>query len=159
MSDLFSRPVVPVANEADAVETCRAAFPRVAAVGGRPLVVHVVEKAGGAPDKASVEQRELLAEEAFDAVRELAADFGVDVETRVLYGTDVAAAIVDAAADADASAIVFHPRGGWWLLDLLTGDVRDSLVTESDRPVVVLPAVDETDGDDADATDEAGVDS
>jgi nucleotide-binding universal stress UspA family protein len=142
---LLSRPLVPVASEDDAVETCRTAFPRIAAAGGQPVVVHVIEKAGGAPDKASVEQREAAAEEAFAAVRDCAADHGLDVETDIRYGTDVADAIVAAAADADASAIVFHPRGGSWLLDLLTGDVRDRLIAESDRPVVVLP--DGTDGD------------
>ncbi len=66
---LLSRPLVPVASEDDAVETCRTAFPRIAAAGG----------------------------------------------------------------------LVFHPRGGSWLLDLLTGDVRDRLIEESGRPVVVLP--------------------
>ena len=136
---LLSRPLVPVASEDDAVETCRTAFPRIAAAGGRPVVVHVIEKAGGAPDKASVEQREAAAEEAFAAVRDRAADHGLDVETDIRYGTDVVDAILAAAADADASALVFHPRGGSWLLDLLTGDVRDRLIEESDRPVVVLP--------------------
>ena len=139
---LLSRPLVPVASEDDAVETCRAAFPRIAAAGGRPVVVHVIEKAGGAPDKASVEQREAAAESAFAAVRDDAADYGLDVETEIRYGTDVAETILDAAADHDASAIVFHPRGGSWLLDLLTGDVRDALVGRSDRPVVVLPDAD-----------------
>ena len=149
MSDpLLVRPVVPVATEDDARETCRAAFPRIAAAGGRPLVVHVIEKAGGAPDKAGVEQREAVAEAAFAAARDCAAEHGLDVETDVLYGTDVAAAIVDAARDVDASAIVFHPRGGSWWLDLLTGDVRDTLVTKSDRPVVVLP--DAGNGDEGD---------
>jgi nucleotide-binding universal stress UspA family protein len=137
--ELLSRPLVPVASEDDAVETCRAAFRRIAAVGGRPVVVHVIEKAGGAPDKASVEQRESAAEEAFAAVRDCASGYDRDVETEIRYGTDVVEAIVGAAADRDASAIVFHPRGGSWLLDLLTGDVRDTLVDESDRPVVVLP--------------------
>jgi nucleotide-binding universal stress UspA family protein len=136
---LLSRPLVPVASEDDAVETCHTAFPRIAAADGRAVVVHVIEKAGGAPDKASVEQREEAAEAAFSAVRDCAAEAGIDVETEIRYGTDVVDAILDAAADLDASAIVFHPRGGSWLLDLLTGDVRDKLIAESDRPVVVLP--------------------
>jgi nucleotide-binding universal stress UspA family protein len=128
-----------VASEDDAVETCRVAFPHVAAADGRATVVHVVEKAGGAPDKASVEQRTAAAETAFAAVRDCATEHGLDVETEIRYDTDVVDAVLDAAADVDASAIVFHPRGGSWLLDLLTGDVRDRLVDESDRPVVVLP--------------------
>jgi nucleotide-binding universal stress UspA family protein len=138
---------VPIASEDDAVDTCRAAFPRIAAAGGRPIVVHVIEKAGGAPDKAGVEQRKSAAEAAFDTVRDCAADHDLDVETEIRYGTDVAETILDAADETDASAIVFHPRDGSWLLDLLTGNVRDRLIEESDRPVVVLPDVDgEADG-------------
>ncbi|WP_251344374.1 universal stress protein [Haloplanus halophilus] len=148
MSDaLLARPLIPVASEGDASATCRAAFPRIAAAGGRPLVVHVVEKAGGAPDKASVEQREAVAEAAFAAARDCAAEYDLEVETDVIYGTDVGEAIIEAANAVDASAVVFQPRGGSWWLDLLTGDVRETLVTKADRPVVVLP-----DAEDAAAT-------
>lgn len=140
---LFDAPLVPVANEDDAVATCTAMLPHVSDAGGRMLVVHVVEKAGGAPDKASVEQREELAEELFEEVRERAAEAGVDVETRLLYGTDVGETILDAARDEDASAIVFTPREGkkWW--DIFGHEARDTLVDDSDRPVVVLPGADE----------------
>jgi nucleotide-binding universal stress UspA family protein len=142
-ADLFARPLIPVASDEDARATAEAAFPRVAAVGGRPTVLHVIEKAGGAPDKASVEQREAAAEAAFDAVRDVAATHDLDVGTDLRYHTDVATAIFEAAADTDATAIVFRPRGGSGWLDLLTGNVRDDIVTGSDRPVVVLPAGDE----------------
>jgi nucleotide-binding universal stress UspA family protein len=152
---LFARPIVPVANEEDAVHTLHAALPRVAAVDGHLWAVYVVEKAGGAPDKASVEQREDLAAEMFQRVREMADEAGVDVTTELLYGTDVADAVIDAAHDVDASAIVFTPRGGhrWW--NLFSGGVRESLVTESDLPVVVLP--DDYDGDETFDTDAEGV--
>jgi nucleotide-binding universal stress UspA family protein len=158
---LLSRPLLPVASEEDAVETCRVAFPRIAAAGGRAVVVHVVEKAGGAPDKASVEQREEAAEEAFAVVRDRAAEEGIEVDTEIRYGTDVAATILDAAAEVDASAVVFHPRGGSWLLDLLTGDVRDRLIEKSDRPVVVLPDGDDVgeDGDEGDTDADANADA
>jgi nucleotide-binding universal stress UspA family protein len=138
---LFARPVVPVAGEDDAEHTVEAVFPRVAAADGRAVVVHVIEKAGGAPDKASVEQREELAEDLFATVRERAAAAGIEVETELRYGTDVAETIVEVAHDAGATAIAFTPRGGsrWW--DFFSGDVRESLVTESDLPVVVLPDV------------------
>lgn len=141
--NLFDVPLLPVANDDDAVATCDAALPHVAAVDGRMLVVHVIEKAGGAPDKASVEQREELAEELFELVRERAEEAGVDVETRLLYGTDVGETILEAARDADASSIVFTPREGkkWW--DIFGHDARDTLVDDSDRPVVVLPGADE----------------
>ncbi|WP_411966998.1 universal stress protein [Haloferax sp. YSSS75] len=136
---LFSRPLVPLANEEDAEVTCGVAFPRIAAVGGTAHVVHVIEKAGGAPDKAGVEQREEVAEELFDVARRAAEAAAIELETDLRFDTDVGDAILDAAVEADASAIVFTPRGGrsWW--DLFSGDVRDRLVRKSDRPVVVLP--------------------
>jgi len=129
--------VVPVA-EADDARTSARAIDAYLGPDARVLVVNVVEKAGGAPDKASVEQREDLAAAAFDAFRD-ALDAGVAVDTDVLYGTDVADAVFAAAADADATAIAFTPRGGNRWVRLLTGDVALDLVTGTDRPVVVLP--------------------
>lgn len=142
---LFDRPLVPVANADDAAATADAVLPHVAAVGGRAVFVHVIEKAGGAPDKASVEQREDLADELFALVREAGEDAGVEVETNLRYGTDVADTIIDAAHDVGATCIAFTPRGGsrWW--DLFSGDTRKSLVTESDLPVVTLPDAGEED--------------
>jgi nucleotide-binding universal stress UspA family protein len=134
MTDLFDRVLLPIANEADAEATVRAIdghFDDDTAV----VAIHVVEKAGGAPDKASVEQREQEAEDAFEVVR---AALG-DVETEIYYGTDVSETIFKAADDHDVTSIVVTPRGGGRLVRLLTGDVALDLVTESDRPVVVLP--------------------
>jgi nucleotide-binding universal stress UspA family protein len=146
MSDLLDRVVVPVASDDDAIATARALDGHEV---GSLLAVHVIEKAGGAPDKASVEQREEAAEEAFAAFRSALSD-GSDVETRVLYGTDVADTIFEAAGEYDATAVVITPRGGSRWIQLLTGDVALSLITETDRPVVVLP----DEGTDAD-TDRA----
>ena len=139
-SNLLSTPFVPVASVDDAEITLDAVLDRVAAAGGRMTVAHVVEKAGGAPDKASMEQRETIAEEAFELVRERAGEAGVDVETQLLYGTDVAETLVQGAHEAGASAIVFTPRGHKWWWDLFSDDVADALVHESDLPVVVLPS-------------------
>jgi nucleotide-binding universal stress UspA family protein len=154
---LLSRPLIPVANEDDAEATCRAAFPLVAEASGRATMLHVIEKAGGAPDKASVEQREELAEGFFAVARERAAEAGVDLETKLTYGTDVADTINDVADEVDASAIVFTPRGGSRWVNLLTGDVAYDLVEHSDRPVVVLPDV-PADADDAGSDADAGSD-
>jgi nucleotide-binding universal stress UspA family protein len=116
-------------------------LPQIAAAEGRVAAIVVVEKAGGGIDKASVEQRELAAEDALAVVEARAEAAGVPVETDVVYGTDVADAIIDAAGDADATAIAFTPReGGGLLVDLLSGDVARHLVERSDRPVVVFPA-------------------
>lgn len=146
MPDLFDSVVLPVASVEDAEATCRAASPYLT---GTVIAVHVIEKAGGAPDKASVEQREERAEEIFDVVHD-ALDDGGTVETDLRYGTSVSDTIFAAAEDHDASAIVITPRGGSRWVRLLTGDVALHLVTETDRPVVVLPDVDDT--DDADDT-------
>ena len=139
-ANLLATPFVPVASVEDAELTLDAVLDRVAAAGGRMTVAHVVEKAGGAPDAASVEQRESIAEEAFELVRTRSKAVGVDVETQLLYGTDVAETLVEAAHDVGASSIVFTPRGHKWWWDLFSEDVADALVHESDLPVVMLPS-------------------
>jgi|AntDeeMetagen134_2_1112570.scaffolds.fasta_scaffold02263_8 nucleotide-binding universal stress UspA family protein len=153
MRDLLAKPLVPIANEADATATLDALLGRLDA-DATIVVCHVIEKAGGAPDKASVEQREANAQDVFALVRERCADAGVDVQTRIDYGTDVADAVFAAAADVDATAVAFTPRGGSRWLRFLTGDTTLDLVTTNDRPVVVLPDA----GDDTDDAEE-GVDA
>jgi nucleotide-binding universal stress UspA family protein len=134
MKDLFRRVVLPVASVEDAEATVRSVGPYLDGE-STVVAVHVVEKAGGAPDKASVEQREEYAAEIFEVVRENLDD----VETDLRFATDVVESIFEAAGDHDATAIVFTPRGGSRWLRLLTGDVTLDIVTETDRPVVVLP--------------------
>ncbi|NEU57851.1 universal stress protein [Halorussus sp. MSC15.2] len=143
---LLQRIVLPVASEEDAEATCEQVLPRLRDGGGEVLAVHVVEKAGGAPDKASVEQREEAARDIFAVVGETLAADGIDLETRILYGTDVAETILDAADEFDASAVVFTPRGGSRWLKLLTSDTTTGLVQNADRPVVVLPDEAEANG-------------
>jgi nucleotide-binding universal stress UspA family protein len=135
MTEIFDRVLLPVASPEDGRTTARA-FGSYGANADRVVAVHVIEKAGGAPDKASVEQREQEAEKIFAIVRE---ELGDDVETEIAYGTDVAGTIFDVAAEIDATAIVFTPRGGSRWVQLLTGDVALDLISETDRPVVVLP--------------------
>lgn len=136
---LFQRVVVPVANCDDAAATTTALAPYVATADGTVIAVHVIEKAGGAPDKASVAQREQRAEDIFAIVTEGLADTEVPLETRILYGRDIAETIIDAAHEEDASAIVFTPRGGSRWVKLLTGDVTTNLIADTDRPILVLP--------------------
>jgi nucleotide-binding universal stress UspA family protein len=131
---LLARPLLAVANAPDAEASARALAPYVEDP-ERVVAVNVVEKAGGAPDKAPMEEVEAEAERAFDAIRDVLGP----VETDVRYGVDVVETILEAGRDHEASAIVFTPRSGGRLVRLLTGDVTLSLVTEADRPVVALP--------------------
>jgi nucleotide-binding universal stress UspA family protein len=155
MTDLFDRVLLPVADPEDARTTCEALAAREVE---RVRAIHVIEKSGGAPDKASVEQREEYAAEIFDAVRATLPD-AFDVETDVVFGSDIPESIFEAAADHGATSIVITPRGGSRWVRLLTGNVALSLVTETDRPVVVLPDVGTAesmeDADDGDVSDTA----
>lgn len=141
MANLLDNILLPVASEEDAIATARALADHDI---GSITAVHVIEKAGGAPDKAGVEQREEEAQVIFEALRE---ELDRPVETDIRYGTDVADTIFAAATDIDATSVVITPRGGSRWIQLLTGDVALSLVTEADRPVVVLPDVDQEDDD------------
>jgi nucleotide-binding universal stress UspA family protein len=117
-NELLSNVLVPVASAEDAESTCEALLPRLTPGEGSVTVIHVVEKAGGAPDEASVEQREEYAQAALDVVERRCEAAGVAVETCVVYGTDVADAILshrsfeemfDAARTHDADMVVM----GW----------------------------------------------
>ncbi|MFA9415807.1 universal stress protein [Natrinema sp. HArc-T2] len=137
--------VVPIASEDDADETCQAILDTIDDEDEHPTIhaVHVIEKAGGAPDKAGVEQREERAARIFDRVGAFLADESVTLETELLYGTDVAATVLDRARELDATAIVFTPRGASRWLKLLSGDVERKLLSQADRPLVVLPRSDQ----------------
>lgn len=133
MANLLDNILLPVASEEDAVATAQALSNHDF---GTVTAVHVIEKAGGGIDKAGVEQREEEAATIFEALQD---ELGQSVKTDILYGTDVADTIFAAADEIDATSVVITPRGGSRWIQLLTGDVALSLVTESDRPVVVLP--------------------
>jgi nucleotide-binding universal stress UspA family protein len=123
--------VVPVAETDDARETAVALEPHDV---GDIIVVHVVEKGEGVPDKTPVEQSESVAEEAFAAFQAI----HPDADTRTVYRRDVIQGIVDVARDVDATAIAFLPRGGSRIVQFLSGDRTLRLVTESRRPVIAL---------------------
>jgi nucleotide-binding universal stress UspA family protein len=132
--------VVPVASPDDATTTAEALVPHLGDA-ERLVFVYVVEKAGGAPDKASVEQREEYAAEVFEAAQEALDEAGVDTETdgRVVYGTSVPGAVFDLCDEIDASSVALVPRPTSRLLGLLVGDRMDAFVQDNNVPVVVLP--------------------
>jgi nucleotide-binding universal stress UspA family protein len=132
---LLDRALVPVATAADATATAAALTARATELGSVTAVT-VVD--GAEPTDAE-------RDEATDTLGRLVsglAGTGVAVDTRVVAGSDVAEAVVAAATDADATAVVFTPREGHGPLGRLTGDTTARLVRESDRPVVALPALD-----------------
>lgn len=136
-TNLFDHVLVPVASESDADATCSALLDHLPSV-GRVTAVHVVEKASGAPDKAPLAKRRNDGKDLLSRV-ESRLEGRVPVTTRLTYATNVVDALFDIAEEVDASAIVFRPRGGSRLLQLLTGDTATKIVTESEMPVVSLP--------------------
>jgi nucleotide-binding universal stress UspA family protein len=135
--DLFETVFVPVAEPADARQTADAVEPYVGAE-TELLVAHVVPKGGGVPDKASVEQREQYAEEAYQAFRDRLAP-GVGMTPVTLYGRDVGETIVDGALEADATVIAYTPREVSRWAELLTETVSDDVLENGEVPVLVLP--------------------
>ena len=135
-NDILAHVLVPVAHETDAAATASALEPYGPA---HVTALHVVEKGGGAPDKAPVEQSEALAADAYAAVRSVFPD----ADDHTAYGRDVATNIFDAADEVGASAIAYRSRGGNRLMQFFSGDVSLKLVTGADRPVIALPRTDE----------------
>ncbi|USZ71936.1 universal stress protein [Natronosalvus halobius] len=133
----FRRVLVPIANEEDARVTGKAVADRFD--DAILIPIYVVEKAGGAPDAAGVEQREEFAETLFKIFEAVIDGPTLTVEPTVGYGTDVAATIIEVADDERVDTIVFVPRSESRWRQLLTGDVARKLINRTDRPVLILP--------------------
>lgn len=134
--NLVEHVLVPVANEGDARATAEALEPYDPE---KVTAVHVVEKAGGAPDKTSPEHSKQVAEDSYAAVREVFPD----ADDHTSYGRDVVETIFDAADEVDASAIAYRSRGGGRLMHFLSGDLSLKLVTKARLPVIALPRGDD----------------
>lgn len=132
MNDITANIVVPIATEADARETAHLLNDYEF---GEITAVHVIEHVTGAPDPISPEQAETRAQKAFAAFREVLPEANAQRVSR----ENVVQGIFEVADDVEASAIVFRPRGGSRLVQLLSGDVTLRLVTKADRPVIALP--------------------
>ena len=139
-SQLIERVIVPIAHVTDAKVTCEAIEEFL---GREPVelhVVHVIEKGGGAPDKAPLEAREADAASIFEFAKSFFGGSDVYVETELRYGTSVVDEIVGAAEEIDASAIAFVPRSGSRIVRLLSGNLTRRLIEIDRLPVLVLPS-------------------
>ena len=139
---LTDRILLPLANETDAERTCTAVARELSDEAEPPSIVvtHVIEKGGGAPDKAPLGAREEQAESIFTIAEHFLDDEGFDVETDLVYGTDVVETLMAAADTHDVTALVFLPRSeGGLLSQLFAGSLSDELVLASPVPVVALP--------------------
>ncbi|MFU8868089.1 universal stress protein [Natronococcus sp.] len=135
---LFQHVLVPVATEADARTTCAALEPYLDDL-ERVTVVHVIEKAGGAPDKAPLEKRREDASAVLATAEAMLSEF-VAVDTKTVFATDVVPAFFEAAEKASADAIAFRARGGSRIKRILAGDITTDLVTDPEFPVISLPS-------------------
>ncbi|ELY49204.1 universal stress protein [Natronolimnohabitans innermongolicus] len=133
--------IVPAADPDDGERTARGLIPHLTPT-TTVVLVNVIEKGGGTPDKAPMDRRREYAEEIFERMRGVLEETDTAVETDVLLGTDIVERIFDEADERGADAVVFNPRKGNRLAELLTGDVARRMVKEASIPVVALPQQD-----------------
>ena len=136
---LLRRVSVPIAHEKDASVTARALEEFLGGAGVTLHFIHVIEKAGGAPDKAPLEARQQQAKAIFEIVETHFAETDVEVRTELRYGTSVSDEIIAGAIEFDTTAIVFVPRDGSRIAKLLSGNLTQRLVSNDRIPVLVLP--------------------
>lgn len=141
---VFDRLLLPLASEDDATRTAAALIEQFGDGGVRPTLtaVHVIEKGEGAIDKVPVSAQKEEAQRLFDTFEGQLAEAGFNVTRHTAYGGDIVDALIEAAADQEATAIVFLPRPGGTLSRLLGGDLSNRLIGESPVPVIALPQPD-----------------
>ncbi|MFP8888794.1 universal stress protein [Natrialbaceae archaeon A-CW2] len=133
--------LVPAADPDDGEATARALAPRLGPE-SEILIVHVIEKGGGAPDKAPLESRKEYAQQVFGRTRAPLEDTGATIETEILYGTDVVETIYESGAERKAEAVAFVPRKANRLMEMLSGNTTRRMIREATLPVIVLPVND-----------------
>lgn len=136
---LFEHILLPIASTQDAITTCDVVLPYAAARSGRVTAISVVEVSSGWPGLTPKDELQKHSQEMLDVVIEHGAQHSVRIDTQVVFAQDVTDAIIDAAEEIAASAIVFTPRSTRWWRSLVPGEIASKLVRESHFPVVVLP--------------------
>jgi nucleotide-binding universal stress UspA family protein len=136
-TDLFDRPLVPIASEADARVTRDTVLPYLAAADSTVILVHVIKQSEGGVDPSPIDLQEEVAERLFDIATEGHA--GVDPEIEYAYGANVAESILETARETAASAIILSPRKRSLFMRLLIGETARPLLANSDVPVLSVP--------------------
>ena len=134
---LTDRILVPLANEADAERTVDALETRLDPAESELLFVHVIEKAGGAPDKAPLAAREEQAEGIFEIVRDEFVDADLRFETELRYDTSVTDAVLAAAGIEREIGCRSEPRPGVLRERILRPLVRQDGIPGFDRRDIV----------------------
>jgi nucleotide-binding universal stress UspA family protein len=104
-------------------------------LGAEVLVVHVSRPSGG----QMREQEQADGESSINMLRQSLADKGLTVETLLLFSDDIARAILNVAAEREATVIVLGMTGKNIFARLLAGNVPVELIKNTKIPVLLLP--------------------
>lgn len=99
------------------------------------LVVHVSRPSGG----QMREQEQADGESSINLLRQSLADKGLNVETLLMFGDDIARSILNVAAERHVTLIVLGMTGKNIFARLLAGNVPVELIKNTRIPVLLLP--------------------
>jgi len=99
------------------------------------LVIHVSRPSGG----QMREQEQAEGEQAISLLRQKLEENGVTVQTLLLFSDDIARAILNTAAEREATMLVLGLTGKNVFARLLAGNVPVELIKNTRIPVLLLP--------------------
>lgn len=104
---------------------------------GSVVVAHVAQPSESDESESDTRQR---GEQTLKTLADKLRDNGINVESELLFGDDIAKAVVKAAEAHRATLIVLGASGKGRVARLLAGDVPQQVIRLADRPVLVFPA-------------------
>ncbi len=100
------------------------------------IVAHVAQATDEDESDADVKAR---GEQTLAGLTGKLVDGGISAEGVLLFGDDIARAVINAAEAHTASLIIVGASGKGRMARLLAGDVPQQIVRQADRPVVIFP--------------------
>jgi nucleotide-binding universal stress UspA family protein len=100
------------------------------------VVAHVAQPND---EDESEQDTRLRGEQTLHTLADRLSEAGVTVESELLFGDDIARAVLNAAAAHNVTLIVIGATGKGRVARLLAGDVPQQIVRHADRPVMLLP--------------------